>query len=154
MAVTVSRQGCCRGITDVRSTLPQSPFFSQIIQRHNGRFKLSDDSHGPHAVGLNYRRLPEYLQAVAITEIWLLQRSNAPNVAGRTIQAAAAIVSGEWLDHEFWHALSIPSVGNLPLDSAPHLCTSRKLNRFATHKNCNARLKSPGFLDFQVRISP
>ena len=79
-----------------------------MIQRHNGRFTLSDDSHGPHAVGLNYHRLPEYLQTVAISELWFLQRSNTPNVAGRTVQAAAAKVSGEWLEHEFWRARSIP----------------------------------------------
>ena len=81
---------------------------TQIIHRHNGRFTLSDDSHGPHAVGLNYHRLPEYLQAVAISELWFLQRSNAPNVAGRTIQAVK--LSGKWLDHEFWHARLLPSI--------------------------------------------
>ena len=88
-----------------KSSLCQS---LQMIHRHNGRFTLSDDSHGPHAVGLNYHRLPEYLQAMAISELWFLQRSNAPNVAGRTIQAAK--LSGEWLDHKFWHArLLLPS---------------------------------------------
>ena len=97
-------------ITDTRSNLRQSPFSLQIIQRHNGRFTLSDDSHGPHAVGLNYHRLPEYLQAVAISELWFLQRSNTTNVAGRTIQAAAAKVNGEWLDHKFWHARINPSI--------------------------------------------
>lgn len=76
--------------------------FPQIIHRHNGRFTLSDDSHGPHAVGLNYHRLPEYLQSVAISELWVLQLSRTPNEAGRTIQAAR--LGGEWLDHEFWHA--------------------------------------------------
>ena len=94
--------------SDARSSLRQSLFLLQIIQRHNGRFTLSDDSHGPHAVGLNYHRLPEYLQTVAISELWFLQRSNTPNVAGRTVQAAAAKVSGEWLEHEFWRARSIP----------------------------------------------
>ena len=85
-----------------------SLFSSQIIHRHNGRFTLSDDSHGPHAVGLNYHRLPEYLQAVAISELWFLQRSNSPNVAGRNIQAVQVKLDGEWLDHEFWRTRSIP----------------------------------------------
>jgi hypothetical protein len=97
-------------ISDTRSSLLLPLLFPQIIQRHNGRFTLSDDSHGPHAVGLNYHRLPEYLQAVSIFELWFLQRSNAPNVAGRNIQAAATKVSGEWLDHEFWRARSIGEV--------------------------------------------
>ena len=88
--------------------MSKSLFFPQIIHRHNGRFTLSDDSHGPHAVGLNYHRLPEYLQAMDISELWFLQHSNNPNVAGRTIQAAK--LSGEWLDHEFWHARSVPSI--------------------------------------------
>ncbi|KAG6828700.1 hypothetical protein H0H87_001113, partial [Tephrocybe sp. NHM501043] len=35
----------------------------EMILKHRGRFALSDDSHGPHAVGLNYRRLPEYLKS-------------------------------------------------------------------------------------------
>ena len=80
----------------------------QIIHRHNGRFTLSDDSHGPHAVGLNYHRLPEYLQAVSISELWVLQCSNVPNAAGRTIQAVK--LSGEWLHHELWPVRSIPSI--------------------------------------------
>ncbi|KAF8809444.1 histidinol phosphate phosphatase H [Phlegmacium glaucopus] len=77
----------------------------EIIHSHNGRFTLSDDSHGPHAVGLNYHRLPEYLQSQAISELWVLQHASIPNAAGRTIQATR--LSGEWLDHEFWHARSI-----------------------------------------------
>ena len=103
MVVAVSREGCCRGMCIILTQDPayvNRSFPLQIIQRHNGRFTLSDDSHGPHAVGLNYHRLPEYLQTVAISELWFLQRSNAPNVAGRFIQAAK--LSGEWLDHEFW----------------------------------------------------
>ena len=94
--------------SDAKSSLCQTLFLLQIIQRNNGRFTLSDDSHGPHAVGLNYHRLPEYLQAMAISELWFLQGSKVRNVAGRTVQAAAAKVSGEWLEHEFWRARSIP----------------------------------------------
>ena len=112
MAVTVSREGCCRGMYIILTQDPvyiNHSFFPQIIQRHNGRFALSDDSHGPHAVGLNYHRLPEYLQAMAISELWFLQSSNTPNVAGRATQAAK--VSRDWLDHEFWHARLIPSIG-------------------------------------------
>ncbi|KAF8958114.1 hypothetical protein BDZ97DRAFT_1924012 [Flammula alnicola] len=72
----------------------------QIIHSLGGRFALSDDSHGPQAVGLNYHRLPEYLKTVGIFELWYLQNSTTPNAAGRTIQAVK--LDGEWLDHDFW----------------------------------------------------
>ncbi|PPR06725.1 hypothetical protein CVT26_001330 [Gymnopilus dilepis] len=72
----------------------------KVIIDLGGRFALSDDSHGPHAVGLNYDRLPHYLQSVGVTQLWYLQRSTAPNAAGRKIQAVR--LSGDWLDHDFW----------------------------------------------------
>ncbi|KAF8963540.1 Polymerase/histidinol phosphatase-like protein [Flammula alnicola] len=72
----------------------------EIIHSLGGRFALSDDSHGPQAVGLNYHRLPEYLKTVGIFELWYLQNSTTPNAAGRTIQAVK--LDGEWLDHDFW----------------------------------------------------
>ncbi|KAF9559039.1 histidinol phosphate phosphatase H [Agrocybe pediades] len=72
----------------------------EIIQRHGGRFALSDDSHGPHAIGLNYDRLPPYLQRVGIAELWYLVENNAPNIGGRYVKAVK--LDGEWLDHKFW----------------------------------------------------
>ncbi|KIM38841.1 hypothetical protein M413DRAFT_75462 [Hebeloma cylindrosporum] len=72
----------------------------EIIRSHGGRFALSDDSHGPQAVGLNYHRLREYLIHVDVSELWYLQRSSTSNAAGRTIQAVK--FDGEWLDHDFW----------------------------------------------------
>ncbi|KAK1230310.1 hypothetical protein PQX77_006603 [Marasmius sp. AFHP31] len=46
----------------------------EIIVAEGGRFALSDDSHGPHAVGLNHDRMADYLKAKAqnITETWHL----------------------------------------------------------------------------------
>jgi len=72
----------------------------QIIHRYGGRFALSDDSHGPQAVGLNYHRLREYLIHAGVPELWYLQRSSVSNAAGRTIQAVK--LDGNWLDHDFW----------------------------------------------------
>ncbi|GLB42128.1 putative histidinol phosphate phosphatase H [Lyophyllum shimeji] len=56
---------------------------AELILKHGGRFALSDDSHGPHAVGLNYPRLHEYLRNLGVQEVWYLQRSDVPNAAGR-----------------------------------------------------------------------
>ncbi|PPR06746.1 hypothetical protein CVT24_013053 [Panaeolus cyanescens] len=71
-----------------------------VIQEYGGRFALSDDSHGPHAVGLNYHRLPQYLRSVGISELWYLKASATPNVAGRNIQAVQ--LDGDCLTHKFW----------------------------------------------------
>ncbi|KAJ3504416.1 hypothetical protein NLJ89_g7944 [Agrocybe chaxingu] len=72
----------------------------QVIKRLGGRFALSDDSHGPHAVGMNYCRLPDYLRSVGISELWYLEPSDMPNSAGRNIRTVR--LDGDWLDHPFW----------------------------------------------------
>ncbi|RDB25993.1 putative histidinol-phosphatase [Hypsizygus marmoreus] len=76
----------------------------ESILKQGGRFALSDDSHGPHAVGLNYKRMAEYLRATGVSEIWYLQESQVPNAAGRTVQAVK--LDGEWWNHVFWHGRS------------------------------------------------
>ncbi|KAH7870501.1 Polymerase/histidinol phosphatase-like protein [Lentinula edodes] len=73
----------------------------KVILQDGGRLALSDDSHGPHAVGLNYRRLLEYLRREGVSELWYLQFSESPNKAGRNIQAVKA--PGEWWNHSFWN---------------------------------------------------
>ncbi|RDB16037.1 putative histidinol-phosphatase [Hypsizygus marmoreus] len=73
----------------------------EVILKHGGRFALSDDSHGPHAVGLNYHRLAEYLRAVGVSELWYLQRCETPNSAGRNVRPVR--VDGEWWKHTFWN---------------------------------------------------
>ncbi|KIP01730.1 hypothetical protein PHLGIDRAFT_20624, partial [Phlebiopsis gigantea 11061_1 CR5-6] len=72
----------------------------ELIQAAGGRFALSDDSHGPHAVGLNYSRLFEYARRVGITELYVLEERDVPNSAGRHVGARA--VSGSWWEHPFW----------------------------------------------------
>ncbi|KAI0643956.1 histidinol phosphate phosphatase H [Trametes meyenii] len=72
----------------------------EIILQAGGRFALSDDSHGPHAVGLNYHRIPEYARRVGIRELWVLERSDTTNAAGRAVTARR--VSGRWQEHPFW----------------------------------------------------
>ncbi|KAG5644697.1 hypothetical protein DXG03_007920 [Asterophora parasitica] len=76
----------------------------EMILRHKGRFALSDDSHGAHAVGLNYHRLLAYLQSVGVKELWYLERSEDINAAGRKVQPRR--LEGNWADHAFWRARS------------------------------------------------
>lgn len=78
--------------------------FCQAILGAGGRFALSDDSHGPSYVGLNYHRLRSYMEDVGISEIWHLQHSTTQNSAGRNIQAVR--LDGDWLAHEFWRQRS------------------------------------------------
>jgi len=66
----------------------------------DGRFALSDDSHGPKFVGLNYDRIPSYLLSTGVTELWYLRYSELSNSSGRNIQAVK--FDGDWLAHDFW----------------------------------------------------
>ncbi|KAJ7468247.1 Polymerase/histidinol phosphatase-like protein, partial [Mycena galericulata] len=72
----------------------------EIILKNGGRLTLSDDSHGPHTVGLNYGRLPEYLQRAGVTELWFLEHSEMPNGAGRNVRATK--MDRHWATHPFW----------------------------------------------------
>lgn len=72
----------------------------QLVLRRGGRFVLSDDSHGPHAVGLNYDRLADYLRRMGIEELWFLQYSATPNPLGRPVSAFR--VEGDWWKDSFW----------------------------------------------------
>ncbi|KAJ3719197.1 Polymerase/histidinol phosphatase-like protein [Lentinula raphanica] len=73
----------------------------KLILQYGGRLALSDDSHGPHAVGLNYHRVLEYLRRENVSEMWFLQACNNPNKAGRNVQAVRA--PDEWWNHPFWN---------------------------------------------------
>ncbi|KAL0578557.1 hypothetical protein V5O48_003458 [Marasmius crinis-equi] len=72
----------------------------QLIVAEGGRFALSDDSHGPHAVGLNYHRTAEYLKAQNITDIWFLRRTETSSDTGRGVEAVK--IPGDWKEHVFW----------------------------------------------------
>ncbi|GAA6001320.1 hypothetical protein JCM10207_006607 [Rhodosporidiobolus poonsookiae] len=50
---------------------PGTEVFDSILAK-GGRFTLSDDSHGPHAVGLHYDRAYEYLRERGVQELWHL----------------------------------------------------------------------------------
>ncbi|KAI0316038.1 Polymerase/histidinol phosphatase-like protein [Amylostereum chailletii] len=72
----------------------------KLILYHGGRIALSDDSHGPHAVGLNYGRMRQYLMRAGVEEIWVLERTEERNAGGR--RTAPVRVRGDWWDHGFW----------------------------------------------------
>ncbi|KDQ54084.1 hypothetical protein JAAARDRAFT_38696 [Jaapia argillacea MUCL 33604] len=74
----------------------------KLIQKHGGRFALSDDSHGPHAVGLNYDRMASYLRKVGIDEVWYLKRTDSGPVNAAARRMAAVKVDGNWWEHHFW----------------------------------------------------
>lgn len=69
-----------------------------------GRFTLSDDSHGPPAVGLNYSRLHTYAkETLGLQEIWHLERCQERNAGGRKVKAVKwQGESGSWSEQEFW----------------------------------------------------
>ncbi|THH15537.1 hypothetical protein EW146_g4952 [Bondarzewia mesenterica] len=72
----------------------------ELILQRGGRFVLSDDSHGPHAVGLNYVRMAAYLQRVGVNELYVLERTETPNAEGRFVRPVR--VKGHWWEHAFW----------------------------------------------------
>lgn len=66
-----------------------------------GHFALSDDSHGPHAVGLNYSRMKDYIRRMGVKEIWTLEDSVNPNAGGRCVRPRR--IDGDWWQHPFWN---------------------------------------------------
>jgi len=74
---------------------------------------LSDDSHGPLAVGLNYGRMRSYLVYQGIEDIWYLtdERESTSKVdEERTGEETVGKVrakryEGDWAGNEFWQRL-------------------------------------------------
>ena len=67
---------------------------------------LSDDSHGPHAVGHNYDKLRKYLRGMQVTDIWFLERCEEGNSAGRHVRGRK--VEGNWWSDPFWTISATP----------------------------------------------
>lgn len=55
----------------------------------DGKFTLSDDSHGLGQVGLNFARVQEYLVDVGIQEVWYFDRDANGDLADRSVQVKA-----------------------------------------------------------------
>ncbi|KAH7329740.1 Polymerase/histidinol phosphatase-like protein [Rhizoctonia solani] len=58
----------------------------ELIQSLDGTFVLSDDSHGPATVGLNYDKLEAYIEQANITRVAHLERVGTPGRAGRLLR--------------------------------------------------------------------
>ncbi|KAI0088399.1 Polymerase/histidinol phosphatase-like protein [Irpex rosettiformis] len=71
-----------------------------IIKECNGRLALSDDSHGPHAVGLNYGRMADYMRRVGVEQLCVVEESSYRGPSGRLSQIVE--VHGNWWEHKFW----------------------------------------------------
>ena len=65
----------------------------RMIQDEGGKFALSDDSHGPERVGLNFNRLKAWAQGLGIDVVWKLERRGG--------QINAVEVNDVWND-DFW----------------------------------------------------
>ncbi|KAL6307012.1 polymerase/histidinol phosphatase-like protein [Sparassis latifolia] len=78
---------------------------ARLIMKEGGRFCLSDDSHGPHAVGLNYGRMANYLRRIGVSELWVLERSETANAGGRFV--CPRKVEGQWWEHSFWQQTGV-----------------------------------------------
>ncbi|KDQ28021.1 hypothetical protein PLEOSDRAFT_1065338 [Pleurotus ostreatus PC15] len=63
-----------------------------LIQEHGGKFTLSDDSHGPQGVGLNYDKLEKYVQDVGISDIFYLCQSEGSAFFDRNVRAVGESV--------------------------------------------------------------
>ena len=63
---------------------------------------MSDDSHGPHAVGLNYDKLYRYLRNVGIQELWYLKDTLETVAGAGARRLKAERLEGNWWQNEFW----------------------------------------------------
>lgn len=52
----------------------------------DGKFTLSDDSHGIDQVGLNFKRVQQYLVDVGINQLWFFERDTNGDLADRSVQ--------------------------------------------------------------------
>ena len=80
-------------------------YATKCIVKSKGRFTLSDDSHGPQAVGLNYDRLREYVQRMGLKELWYLRQGDRPNASGRSL--VPTIATGDWSAPDSWDTTSL-----------------------------------------------
>ena len=55
----------------------------------DGKFTLSDDSHGLGQVGLNFKRVQEYLLDVGIKEVWYFDRDANGDLVDRSVKVQA-----------------------------------------------------------------
>jgi histidinol-phosphatase (PHP family) len=89
-------------VLNMSDFLTKSP---KCIIKSGGRFTLSDDSHGPHAVGLNYDRLRDYVQRIGLKELWYLGHGERSEVSGRCLVPIVATI--DWSNTASWTNASL-----------------------------------------------
>lgn len=75
---------------------------AQLILDLGGKLCLSDDSHGPQAVGNHYKAARDYLERMGVDELYFLAplSSSEGNVGRR--QTEVRRVKGDWRNLPFW----------------------------------------------------
>ncbi|BGP55611.1 hypothetical protein JCM8202_004679 [Rhodotorula sphaerocarpa] len=80
-----------------RTAYPGSDVFDLIL-RKEGRFTLSDDSHGPQAVGLHYDQAYRYLDERRLDTLWRLERPKDGSASPFRRGCVPAAIDGQpWL---------------------------------------------------------
>ncbi|KAH8112391.1 histidinol phosphate phosphatase H [Phellopilus nigrolimitatus] len=74
----------------------------ELVLNFGGRFTISDDSHGPHAVGLNYNKLHRYLRDIGIEELWYLSKDTQTELGREKRCLKPVKLIGDWWSHGFW----------------------------------------------------
>lgn len=89
----------------------------QLIMSKAGHLTLSDDSHGPHAVGLHYKDAHQYLQDAGVRELHCLTAKHSSetesimgspeNVKSTPVRklTKAAKLDENWSSDVFWQHL-------------------------------------------------
>lgn len=81
---------------------------AQLILAEGGRLCLSDDSHGPHAVGLHYRDAYKWLRSQNVDTLYYLdapKSGETPLARGRG-KTVVRKAQTPWWEHPFfvkWH---------------------------------------------------
>lgn len=74
-----------------------------LVQKHEARLTLSDDTHTPGNVGLNYWRAFEYLKSHDIRELYYLERCDlGTEGAGKRGRTIVRKYPGQWSTDDFW----------------------------------------------------
>jgi len=81
----------------------------ELILSMGGKFTLSDDSHGPHAVGLHYADIFAYLRKMQVKALWYLDEPKEEDSLQAVMcrKLVARQVVGDWWEDEFWASANV-----------------------------------------------
>ena len=79
----------------------------QFILRIGGKLTLSDDAHGPLAVGAHYADVFAYLQRMKVDTLWYLDEAKDEEDTKVVLRRmlVARQVQGNWQEDDFWKRL-------------------------------------------------